>query len=370
MHSHATLSLRLSYEETLQIVKSSEFEPNENDPLSNNTLENTTTDQSQISQMGYGGVVGDEVIEHGPDFARMRSLVVGEMTPMGENVEVVDLTNVVEVDTDEVGENPVMRVSDPISLTPSRYEHEQEDGYSTSETRFVAKDLDIHPVPNVCDNGFCFLYSPEQLRHGSTKFDGAHAHVPFYFWTLDGIMYFHALVLPFCLGIPIVQDDDPIFGKSQASPLLCLYDTYSARWGCLKYYLATAADVSEGRPLDMERFLLHVTDHEDHTVVQQRQQRRQEVQQQQLRPSHPEQHGDYHNAEDELPVARQRNQSPTGVDADIPGDDTATVVAVSASNASSVSLVYIQVCKVRHPIRRTEPNFPLDKSRVWEFVLC
>jgi hypothetical protein len=276
-------------------------------------------------------------------------------------------------------------------------ELEDDPGPPSILPKIRAKTIPIHAVANVCDNGFCFLYSPEHLQGGTTHYEGAHAHVSFYFWTLEGIMYFQALVLPFCLGIPIVQDDDPIQWEThtQASPLQCLYDTYSARWGCIKYYMATAADVKEGRALDLERFCRYVTDHEDHTVVQQQvilpttvpevipdrtlpelphllrrggQDLRSSLspaasqQQQQTQPNTVEDDALAPN----MTLTTMTAAAIEGDHDDNDNDDDATL----ATPTTTTLLIYIQVCKVRHPIRRSEPNFPLDKTRIWEFVLC
>jgi hypothetical protein len=296
--------------------------------------------------------------------------------------------------------NPITNTNDREDEGEDHQEAQQEEqddepGPPSILPKIRAKTIPIHALADVCDNGFCFLYSPEHLQGGTTQYEGAHAHVSFYFWTLEGIMYFQALVLPFCLGIPIVQDDDPIQWEThtQASPLQCLYDTYSARWGCIKYYMATAADVKEGRALDLERFCRHVTDHEDHTVVQQQvilpttvPESRHRVrpartdpnlphlepdlrstlslaasqQQQQLQPRR-------NNEEDDTLVSTMTLTTTTA--AAMEGDDDVND-ATLATPTTTTLLIYIQVCKVRHPIRSSEPNFPLDKTRIWEFVLC
>ncbi len=90
--------------------------------------------------------------------------------------------------------------------------------------------------------------------------------VDFNFCIEAGVMYFCATALPFCLGSPIL-DSDGAMEPSSVSPLANLLEIKSARWGCVIYYMAVAADVSEGKSLDMERFLSRVTDHEDHMVV-------------------------------------------------------------------------------------------------------
>jgi hypothetical protein len=82
-------------------------------------------------------------------------------------------------------------------------------------------------------------------------------------------MYFYAPMLPFSLGIPILDTDEDCSPCHiyKVCPLANLLEIKSARWGCVIYYMAVAADVSEGKSLDMERFLGRVTDHRDHTVV-------------------------------------------------------------------------------------------------------
>jgi len=85
-------------------------------------------------------------------------------------------------------------------------------------------------------------------------------------------LYFKAVVLPFALAIPVVQLDREYFSSpftDEARPIVNLFESFSARWGCIKYYMATAADVSEGCPLNLETFLRGVTDHEDHKVEHQ-----------------------------------------------------------------------------------------------------
>jgi hypothetical protein len=98
--------------------------------------------------------------------------------------------------------------------------------------------------------------------------------VKFDFWMEKGVMNFYAPVLPFALGIPILESDyctdsdgycHPWNSKT-TGPISNLLDIKSARWGCLIYYMAVAADITEGKTLDMDRFLRRVTDHEDHTV--------------------------------------------------------------------------------------------------------
>jgi hypothetical protein len=79
-------------------------------------------------------------------------------------------------------------------------------------------------------------------------------------------MYFQAKLLPFALGIPIMQLDHRFFNKNK-HPIANLFESYSARWGCIKYYMATAADVGEGCRLNMDSFLRGVTDHDEHSVV-------------------------------------------------------------------------------------------------------
>jgi hypothetical protein len=136
-----------------------------------------------------------------------------------------------------------------------------------------SKKLIVHAIPEACDEGEYQLYSPDSLRHGLAACDGLHIKVNFDHWIEKGIMHIRAPVLPFTLGIPILEtdysNDTTIFAASSPeprSPLANLLHIKSARWGCLIYYMAVAADVSEGKALDMTRFLRRVTDHQDHTV--------------------------------------------------------------------------------------------------------
>eukprot|EP00980_Cylindrotheca_fusiformis_P023633 scaffold10690_cov126-Cylindrotheca_fusiformis.AAC.6 len=64
-----------------------------------------------------------------------------------------------------------------------------------------------------------------------------HAVVEFNFWIAKGIMYSCAPVLPFSLGIPILETD----GLCRDSiPLANLLKIKSARWGCVLYYYTMA----------------------------------------------------------------------------------------------------------------------------------
>jgi hypothetical protein len=127
------------------------------------------------------------------------------------------------------------------------------------------KQLSVHAIPEACDEGEYLLYNPVSLEDGLPTSDGSHVAVRFDFWIEKGIMYFQAPVLPFVLGIPILEADYPT-NTSPTSPIANLLHIKSARWGCLIYYMAVAADVTEGKKLDMNRFLRRITDHPDHTV--------------------------------------------------------------------------------------------------------
>ena len=96
--------------------------------------------------------------------------------------------------------------------------------------------------------------------------DGRCAFVEFYFWISGGYLYLRSPVLPFSLGIPITMSDRKYF-RPQLGPIANLYESYSARWGCIKYYMATAADVGEGCPLNMTVFRRRVAEHDEHRVV-------------------------------------------------------------------------------------------------------
>ena len=136
------------------------------------------------------------------------------------------------------------------------------------------KELNVHAIPEACDEGEYLLHSPKSLQDGLPTCDGFHVIVKFDFWMEKGVMNFYAPVLPFALGIPILESDyctdsdgycHPWNSKT-TGPISNLLDIKSARWGCLIYYMAVAADITEGKTLDMDRFLRRVTDHEDHTV--------------------------------------------------------------------------------------------------------
>lgn len=107
--------------------------------------------------------------------------------------------------------------------------------------------------------------------------NGRSAIVDFVFWTVQGMLYFKAYWLPITLAIPIVTldreyflqssfKDPPLINNFASRPIKHLFDSYSARWGCIKYYMATAADVGEGCTFQLETFLRGVTDHKEHVV--------------------------------------------------------------------------------------------------------
>lgn len=125
------------------------------------------------------------------------------------------------------------------------------------------KKLFVHAIPDVCDEGEYLLHSPKSEMNGTICCEGYHVIVDFNFWIAEGVMYFCAPVLPFKLGIPILETD---VLRPEMSPLANLLKIKSARWGCVIYYMAVAADVGEGKPLDMARFVDRVTDHRDHQV--------------------------------------------------------------------------------------------------------
>lgn len=137
--------------------------------------------------------------------------------------------------------------------------HQYQSSFQTPE-----KQLIVHAIPRVCDEGEYLLHSPCSTMHGSIHSDGFHVIVDFTFWICEGIMYFGSPVLPFSLGIPILETD---VLEDGSCPLANLLHMKSARWGCVIYYMAVAADVGEGKSLNMERFLQRVTEHRDHQVI-------------------------------------------------------------------------------------------------------
>jgi hypothetical protein len=126
------------------------------------------------------------------------------------------------------------------------------------------KAIIVHAIPEVCDEGEYLLHNPNSTMNGSVYCEGYHVIVDFHFWIEQGVMHFCSPALPFTLGIPVLETDVP---QSNVSLLANLLEIKSARWGCVIYYMAVAADVSEGKTLDIQRFLRRVTDHQDHTVV-------------------------------------------------------------------------------------------------------
>ena len=108
---------------------------------------------------------------------------------------------------------------------------------------------------------------PRSSRHGRSTL------VEFSYWAKSGILYFKAGCLPYALSIPIVKLDREFFDLDQqveeqeeSQAIVNLFQSYSARWGCIKYYLATATDVNEGSKFDLDIFKRGVTDHDDHVV--------------------------------------------------------------------------------------------------------
>ena len=130
--------------------------------------------------------------------------------------------------------------------------------------KMTEKILGVHAIPEVCDEGEYLVHDPASIEKGRVCCEGFHVIVDFHFWIERGTMHFCSPVLPFTLGIPVLETDIP---KPNSSFLANLLEIKSARWGCVIYYMAVAADVSEGKPLDSERFLRRVTDHQDHNVV-------------------------------------------------------------------------------------------------------
>ena len=221
--------------------------------------------------------------------------------------------------------------------------------------------LATYPTPEVCDKGLYVLYSPDQLRFGTIDYPGSHANVPFLFFTWKGMMYVRAHNLKFWLGIPVLLEDaNTIVGTLQSSPLLGLFHKRSSRWGCIKYYFATSADVNEGTPLNMPGFLARVTDHDDHTVLQKKFSRR--------------------LSSEELPAAKGGEVNShaamnigDGGDAEtmnavVMGDNGGAAQGGNDEGSEMEDLVYIHVKDA--VLDMSTPNFPRDDSRVWQFVLC
>jgi len=137
-----------------------------------------------------------------------------------------------------------------------------------SDEDIAEKTLNVHAIAEADQRlpmgGERLLYSPKNQKTGTVHCDGDHAAVDLYFWVSQGIIHVQAVALDFALSMPTLQSDPQCTGLS---PLANLLEIISARWDCLVYYVATAADASDGRAVDMERFLLNLTDHPDHTVV-------------------------------------------------------------------------------------------------------
>ena len=69
--------------------------------------------------------------------------------------------------------------------------------------------LAVYSIPDICDKGAYLYYSPERWKRLPT--DGRCAIIEFSFWITKGFMYFHANILPFSLGIPIMKLDRSFF---------------------------------------------------------------------------------------------------------------------------------------------------------------
>lgn len=217
----------------------------------------------------------------------------------------------------------------PIYCHPRRRKRSASLGDGSSMSIAQTFPLETYAIPDISDRGAYLLYSPRRWRNPRTRLwpeearsnestddqdgsstpespttsnnntalttasNGRSAIVEFSFWSTHDILYFKACSLPFVLAIPIVEEVDREFFSSsttsatitsnndygvedddggvlladpQARPMIHLFESFSARWGCIKYYMATAADVREGCTLQMDAFLRGLTDHDDHQV--------------------------------------------------------------------------------------------------------
>ena len=168
-------------------------------------------------------------------------------------------------------------------------------------------------------------------------------------------MYFRAHNLHFWLGIPILlEDSNTIVGAEQSSPLLGLFHKRSSRWGCIKYYFATSADINEGTPLNMPGFLARVTDHDDHTVLQRQFSRRL------VATKFAAIHRTTAFGADSVNAGRMVDNDRVSDGFPEESDDE--------DDGEKENLVYIHVKDAI--LDKTTPNFFRDDSRVWQFVLC
>lgn len=142
------------------------------------------------------------------------------------------------------------------------------EGQSLQNIGFISeRELVIHAIPDILDGGYS-LYSPQSLKQGEAACMLHHVTIPCYFWIQDGLMIFQAFQsLKFKFGVPILEEDlvDP--GASQVAPLEILLAKNSSRWWAIKHYMSNAVDVEEGKTVNMEVFLRNSKDHEDHTIV-------------------------------------------------------------------------------------------------------
>eukprot|EP00934_Nitzschia_sp_Nitz4_P003296 Nitzschia sp. Nitz4//scaffold99_size76975//69606//71036//NITZ4_005587-RA/size76975-processed-gene-0.71-mRNA-1//-1//CDS//3329560883//3286//frame0 len=132
------------------------------------------------------------------------------------------------------------------------------------------RSLIVAAIPDICEDGQYLMYTPWNKK-GLPTCVGHHLTVDFQFWIQSGIKFFHAPVLPFSLAVPILETDGGSYARLEVSswatrPIQTLRDIRSARWGSIVFYLAVAVDVSEGKSVQIDRFLARVTNHRDHIV--------------------------------------------------------------------------------------------------------
>lgn len=129
------------------------------------------------------------------------------------------------------------------------------------------REVIVHAVPSILDGGYS-LYAPESLLDGRAECALHHASISCRYWIEKGTLIFHAFEsLPFMFGVPVLEEDAVDHSKGQTEPLAVFLKKNSSRWWAIKHYFSTAADADDGRDFQMDTFIQNSKDHEDHTVI-------------------------------------------------------------------------------------------------------
>lgn len=124
-----------------------------------------------------------------------------------------------------------------------------------------------YTIPVINDRNLCLIYSPTNLRNGTIIPYNIGAIVEFEMWIVDGYLRVKAESLPFTFGVPILVEDGTTQVDSCVSAPLCSWQPHSARFDCVIYYLAAAADALDGAAPNTRVFMERVPKHREHRVV-------------------------------------------------------------------------------------------------------